>query len=255
MHNKSKDIWNKLAPWWDEAYGEGDIFHRTFLFPTIKEWVSAKLGMRILDLGCGNGALARLFAKRGAEVLATDFSETFIERAKLKSKGLPIEYRIVDAADSGQLKKLISKKAFDCIICSMVLHNLPTIKPMAKALPKLLKPSGKFIFSVPHPCFNSGLTDIQNLNIGMDKKQLFLPNQYIKSESFEIFSKPNQPVKQMSFHRPLSQLFDEFFRAGLVMTGFVEPVAGTSKLPKDFLWAKLSEIPPAIITQWKIMLT
>ena len=252
MHNETKEIWNQLALWWDEAGEEGDLYHRTFLFPTITKWISAKPGMRILDVGCGNGALARLFAKSGANVLAVDFSEVFIEKAKERSRGLSIEYALIDATDTAQLEKLIDEQGFDCITCSMVLHDMPTISPLANVLPRLLKPVGKFICSVPHPCFNSGLVEIDELKQYMDKQKLVMSNRYIKSEAFELFSKPGQPVKQISFHRPLSQLFNEFFKAGMVMTGFNEPVADISKLPKDFLWAKLSEIPPAIIMRWEM---
>jgi hypothetical protein len=46
--------------------------------------------------------------------------------------------------------------------------------------------------------------------------------------------------------------FNELFAAGLVMSGFVEPVAKPGDLPEEFLWAKLPEIPPAIISQWEM---
>ena len=78
MNTKTKELWNKLAAWWDDAYQEGDLYHRTFLFPTITKWAAATKGMRILDIGCGNGALARLLAMAGANLVAVDFSEVFI---------------------------------------------------------------------------------------------------------------------------------------------------------------------------------
>ncbi|EKD54854.1 MAG: type 11 methyltransferase [uncultured bacterium] len=252
MHNKTKELWNKLADWWDESYQEGDIFHRTFLFPTFIKWTAATKGMRILDIGCGNGALARLFAKIGASVVAADFSEVFIDKAKQRSKGLSIDYQVIDATDESQLNTLADAGKFDRIISSMVLHDMSTITPLMASLPKLLAPKGKFIFSVPHPCFNSGLVEIEHLKKHMDQNQLLLPNRYIKPETFEIFSKPDQPVKQICFHRPLSMLFNELFSVGFVMSGFVEPIAKIGELPEDFLWAKLSEIPPAIISCWEI---
>jgi 2-polyprenyl-3-methyl-5-hydroxy-6-metoxy-1,4-benzoquinol methylase len=251
VHNKTREIWNKLAGFWDESYQEGDIYHRTFLFPTFKKWAAATKGVRILDIGCGNGALARLFAKEGASVVATDFSEVFIEKAAQHSQGLGIDYRVIDATDSMQLNSLADTK-FDRIICSMVLHNMPTITPLMNSLSKLLAQEGKFIFSVPHPCFNSGLVEIEQLKQHMNQNQLLLPNRYIKPETFEIYSKPDQPVKQICFHRPLSVLFNELFDAGFVMSGFIEPVAKKEDLPEDFLWAKLLEIPPAVISCWEL---
>ena len=133
----------------------------------------------------------------------------------------------------------------------MVLHDMSTITPLMKVLPKLVAPEGKFIFSVPHPCFNSGLVEIKQLKQHMDQNQLILPNRYIKSETFEMRSKPNQPVKQICFHRSLSELFNELFNVEFVMSGFVEPVAKEGDLPEDYLWRKLLEYSPAIISRWE----
>lgn len=250
--HKTKSIWNNLASWWDEAANQdGDLYHRTFLFPTLMKWINPKDDIRILDMGCGNGALSRLFAMAGASVTAVDFSEVFIELAKKRSKDLTIDYRVIDATNSEQLKSLIDSKKFDYVVSSMVLHDMPTITQLINALPSLLKPNGHFIFTVPHPCFNSGLVEITDLKNNANQKKLCLSNRYIMSETFEIASKPDQPIKQICFHRPLSELFNTLFSAGFVMTGFVEPVAKPGELPKDYLWAQLSDIPPAIICRFK----
>src|SRR3990167_1493775 len=249
-NNKTKAIWNKLATWWDEAAQDGDLYHRTFLFPTIMKWVDAKKGMRILDMGCCNGSLSRLFAKAGASVVAVDFSEVFIQLAKERSKDLNIDYRVIDATDNEQLKSLIDVEKFDYVVSSMVLHDMPTIEPLITSLHALLKPTGAFIFSVPHPCFNSGLVEINQLRENMNQKKLLLPNHYIKSKEFEICSKPDQPIKQICFHRPLSELFNTLFSASFVMNAFIEPIAKPGELPDDYLWAQLPEIPPAIICRF-----
>lgn len=34
------------------------------------------------------------------------------------------------------------------------------------------------------------------------------------------------------------------------MNGFVEPIIAVGALPPDYLWAQLSDIPPAIICRW-----
>ncbi|MCX7125476.1 MAG: class I SAM-dependent methyltransferase, partial [Gammaproteobacteria bacterium] len=101
--SKTRTIWNDLAAWWDESAQDGDLYHRTFLFPALVKWISPKKGIRILDMGCGNGALARLFAKADASVVAVDFSDVFIKLAKERSKNLNIDYRVIDATDNKQL--------------------------------------------------------------------------------------------------------------------------------------------------------
>lgn len=68
---------------------------------TLLSYLPADLtGLRILDAGCGTGALAVEAAERGAEVVAIDLSPTLIELARERSgHHLPIEFRVGDMAD------------------------------------------------------------------------------------------------------------------------------------------------------------
>lgn len=58
-------------------------------------------GMRLLDAGCGTGALAIAAAERGAEVVAIDVSQGLIDvAAKRAPKTLSIDWRVGDMRDS-----------------------------------------------------------------------------------------------------------------------------------------------------------
>jgi ubiquinone/menaquinone biosynthesis C-methylase UbiE len=50
--------------------------------------------LRILELNCGTGEDALFFAKKGADVLATDISEKMLETAKEKVKSAGLENKI-----------------------------------------------------------------------------------------------------------------------------------------------------------------
>jgi magnesium-protoporphyrin O-methyltransferase len=55
---------------------------------TILSWLPADLhGRRILDAGCGTGALAIEMAKRGADVVAIDLSQSLVEMARERIAG------------------------------------------------------------------------------------------------------------------------------------------------------------------------
>ena len=68
---------------------------------TLLSWLPADLhGRRILDAGCGTGALAVEAAKRGAEVVAIDLSATLVNLARERlPAGLRIDFRTGDMLD------------------------------------------------------------------------------------------------------------------------------------------------------------
>lgn len=56
---------------------------RDMMRNTLLSWLPENMqGLRLLDAGCGTGALAMLAAQRGAEVVAIDLSPTLVQLAK-----------------------------------------------------------------------------------------------------------------------------------------------------------------------------
>jgi len=75
---------------------------------TLLGWLPADLrGARVLDAGCGTGALAVVAASRGAEVLAIDLSPTLVDLARerlpadIAAAGGSIDFRSGDMLDAG----------------------------------------------------------------------------------------------------------------------------------------------------------
>lgn len=59
-------------------------------------------GARVLDAGCGTGALAQELARRGARVVAVDIAPALIEIAQARTpRHLDIRYHAGDLADEG----------------------------------------------------------------------------------------------------------------------------------------------------------
>jgi magnesium-protoporphyrin O-methyltransferase len=68
---------------------------------TLLSWLRGDLrGARILDAGCGSGALALELAARGAEVVAIDISPTLVNLARERApRNLAVDWRVGDMLD------------------------------------------------------------------------------------------------------------------------------------------------------------
>lgn len=240
---ESHEIWETLGKWWDASVEDGDHFHRAFVFPTIEKFLDLKGGEYVLDAGCGNGALSRLMTRKGAEVLGVDFSTSLLQQARQRSP--EIRYIEMSLTNEHDLQTLAQDKKFDRIVCSMVLHDMSTIIPFFKSLRFLLNQNGTFIFSIPHPCFNSP-TVLFEPSGGITVKD------YIQPSIVKMRSKPGQPIEQLVFHRPLQEYFKRLIEEEMVLNGFAEPCVDPDILPKDCAWRQRSKIPPALITRWRL---
>jgi tRNA (uracil-5-)-methyltransferase TRM9 len=104
----------------------------------------------LLDLGCGNGELARELSRCGHQGVYTgvDFSPTFLDEAR---QGQPANFRFIlaDLSIPGWNASLASSH-FNAVMAYAVLHHLPgwelRIELLRKMKP-LLKPDGRFIHS------------------------------------------------------------------------------------------------------------
>lgn len=92
---------------------------------TLLSWLPADMtGLRLLDAGCGTGALAVEAAQRGAEVVAIDVAGSLVEIARKRAPGeLKIDWRVGDMLDPAlgtfdhvvAMDSLIHYKAFDIV--------------------------------------------------------------------------------------------------------------------------------------------
>lgn len=252
LNRESREIWDAKADFWDERMGEGNAFHLQLVGPSSERLLDIQPGERVLDIACGNGQFSRRMASLGATVVATDFSRRFLElaRARTTEHADRIEYRHVDATDEVQLLAL-GEGRFDAAVCLMALMDIPDIEPLLRALPKLLRPGGRFVFAIPHPCFNSNAT---RLTLEEEDRGGELVDTYaVKISGYmtippgKATGMPGEPHPHYYFDRPISAILNACFRNGFVMTGIEEPtfdgsVSGTRPLS----WLSFTNIPPVL---------
>jgi SAM-dependent methyltransferase len=104
-------------------------------------------GKRILEYGCGLGALTVLLAKSGARVTAFDLSEASVERAGERARLNGVLDRIEFHVAPGEALPF-PDGSFDRVIGKAVLHHLDPVEG-ASELARVLTPGGRAAFSEP----------------------------------------------------------------------------------------------------------
>jgi ubiquinone/menaquinone biosynthesis C-methylase UbiE len=233
LNAEVRSVWDQLAAFWDERMEAGKTWQRTLIEPSVERLLQLEPGERILEIACGNGEFARRMTELGGQVLATDFSERMLERAR--ARGGDVDYRLADATDEVELLALGDPGSFDGVVSNMAIMDMESIEPMIRAASRLLKPAGRFVFSTLHPAFNSG--DVRpavelDLNGGVTEVYSVKVSSYGRSSSGKGVALPDQPVQQWYFHRPLWMILEPFFVHGFAVDGLEEPLLTPSDRPK-----------------------
>ena len=251
LASESRAIWNENARWWDNKMGDGNDWQKLLIAPAVERLLQITPGERVLDLACGNGQFTRRLADSGAHVAGIDSSAEFLECARQRPSEHPerIEYRQLDLTSEEQLTTL-GEREFDAALCNMALMDIACIEPLLGAIRRVLKPSGRFVFSVPHPCFNTNGTTLMaerddyvgdgivTYSVRVSRYRNLTPQRGIGI--------PGQPHPHYYFHRPLHALLGACFAAGLMLDGLEEPVfeGGPGKAAPS--WDNVAEIPPVL---------
>lgn len=144
-----RDLFNAKAGKWNEKYQPGGAL-------VIRVTIFAEMAVKyllpndkILDLGCGTGAIASELAARNFRVTACDIAEQMIEAGRRKYVGSNIEWRVLPP-DWNQLPFAVN--TYDCLVASSVLEYLPDVAAVLKECSRILKPGGILVATVPNPC-------------------------------------------------------------------------------------------------------
>jgi len=255
--NKVVGAWDRLAEWWDDKIGDGNEFQDYLIEPATERLLALQAGEQVLDIACGAGRLARRLAGMGAVVTAIDQAERFLNRARERTEenNDRIRYLKLDATDRAAVLSL-GKGRFDAAVCTMALMDMSSITPLISALPRLLKPQGRFVFSVTHPVFNSGTARHVAEQYEQDGETIVRSGititDYGEPFCYEGSGVPGQPEPQHYFHRPVSLLFNTCFKYGFVLDDMEEPVfpeGVQSRTNSPLAFSQMPSIPPILVAR------
>ncbi|MEO8288107.1 MAG: class I SAM-dependent methyltransferase [Chloroflexota bacterium] len=255
----SRAIWDANAEAWDSRIGGGGGWQTSFIAPVVEQMLDIRPGESVLDIACGNGLFSRRLAELGAHVVASDFSPRLIELARERTtQQANIEYHVADATNEAELLALAGEngRQFDAAVCTNALMDMPEIEPLFRAVARMVKPGGRFVFSVMHPCFNGqAIAMLAELaNYDREPSYSLKISRYLSAEVTQGLAIADQPLKQYYWHRPLHMLLNAAFSAGLVMDRIEEPrITPDVPTQNPFGWANY-DMPPLLFVRLKVPL-
>jgi ubiquinone/menaquinone biosynthesis C-methylase UbiE len=101
-------------------------------------------GMKVLDLGCGDGTTALPAAKLGADVLGVDIARNLVEAGTKRAAGLGLTNCRFEEGDASNLEQL-RDKSFDLVISIFGAMFAPKPFDVAKEMVRVTRPGGRIV--------------------------------------------------------------------------------------------------------------
>ena len=120
---------------WDpDAYARNARFVSDLGAPVV-ELLAPRAGERILDLGCGDGALTLKLVALGCDVVGVDASAPQVEAARR----LGLDARVADG------ERLAFDAEFDAVFSNAAIHWMKPPDDVIAGVWRALKPGGRFV--------------------------------------------------------------------------------------------------------------
>jgi ubiquinone/menaquinone biosynthesis C-methylase UbiE len=139
MHKrKAQEIVRQMRQIYNTVAREWDISRNTPIGIKMKLIQNVKKGMRVLDLGCGNGLMAGAIMSRGGEYIGADISNKLI--ALCKKRYAPyIKTKQAKFVVANAVKLPFKNNIFDSAVSIAVMHHIPSAELRLRFLQELYR--------------------------------------------------------------------------------------------------------------------
>ena len=145
------DSWRKNASPWTSAVRESQIASRVLVTnQAIVDAVLSRTPHTVLDIGCGEGWLARALAEHGVSTIGVDVVPALVEQARRAGGG---DFRVASYEEiaAGELAVTV-----DVAVANFSLIGKESVEGVVRRVPALLNAGGSFVIQTLHPVASCG---------------------------------------------------------------------------------------------------
>jgi len=244
--DSSTRSWEAAADDW-VSHADASDYQNLFLQPRMLALAGGVDGLRVLDLGCGEGAYSRELARRGATVTGVDGSARLIDVARQRAAeaGLSVDCRCLNASALDG----IAPASFDLIVASMIFMNVEDYSGAVREAYRVLAPGGALCMSITHPCFSAPVSDWVG-GKGRSPRH-FAVDRYFERIAWEDRIAPTFRTPTLRRHRPLEDYIGGAIQAGFVLREFQEPMTTDAELKASERFWPMRRVPYFVFMRWE----
>jgi SAM-dependent methyltransferase len=235
MDLEDRDIWEAHASWWQENFtGGADAEYVEQILPLAEGHL--RRARSVLDVGTGEGQVARLAASLGARVTGIDPSR--VQLATARSRGGGPAYLQGEAA-----RLPFPPAAFDAVVACLVFEHIDDAEVAIGEVARVLAPGGRFVFFLNHPLLQtpgSGWIDDRIL-----EEQYWRIGPYLTVD--RTMEQVDNGVVIPFVHRPLSHYVNAMIGAGLDLERMEEPAPPAGFIDRAEEYAAAATIPRLLL--------
>jgi len=229
-----EDLWEANATWWIDGFTDGvDAEYEEQILPLAAEEMAG--ATRVLDIGCGEGQVARLAKRIGADlVVGIDPTWNQIRIASDRAGGIHVARAGADGLPFGD-------EMFDVVVACLVFEHIREVDAAIAEVSRVLRHGGRFCFFLNHPLLQtpgSGWIDDQILDP---------PEQYWRIGPYLVEEESIEEVEKDVFipfiHRPISRYLNALISNGLLLHRISEPAPPAGFLARAAEYEAASTIP------------
>jgi ubiquinone/menaquinone biosynthesis C-methylase UbiE len=163
-----------------------------------------KKGMKVLDLGCGDGTTAVPAAKLGADVLGVDIARNLVEAGNRRAKEMGLANCRFQEGDASNLHEL-GDQSFDLVVSIFGAMFAPKPHDVAKETVRVTRPGGRIVMGnwIPNdPTLVAQILRISSAYTPPPPEGFVSPMTWgVESHVIERFTGAGVPADRISFVR------------------------------------------------------